>query len=199
MNKNQKKLSVRKRMKIRKDIRKDNIWNELNLYGSEVFASDEIHQAFNQTHHVWSTVGEHTMRVAYSSVMLCHMLRRLHIKVDIPTVVVASLSHDLGILGRDEKYSSNKECHREHPKDSVIVAKKLFDNIPQKTEAIIERHMWPACKSKAPNSIEGMVVSVADKYNAVKDFIKGSEMNHTGMTYYVANRRNKTKLKKASI
>ena len=45
--------------------------------------------------------------------------------------------------------------------------------------------MWPMGQAKAPNSIEGIVVSVADKYNAVKDLVKGSEVNHTGVKNYV--------------
>ena len=58
--------------------------------------------------------------------------------------------------------------------------------MPEKTEDIIERHMWPVGKTKAPNSIEGVVVSVADKYNAVKDVVKGSDINQTGLKYNVS-------------
>ena len=105
--------------------------------------------------------------------------------------MIGSLCHDLGILGRNEKFSSEKECSIEHPKESVAVARELIDVLPEKTEDIIERHMWPAGQSKAPNSIEGAVVSVADKYNAVKDIIKGSEVNHTGVKNYVQDEREK--------
>ena len=112
-------------------------------------------------------------------------LKKLHIKVNVPAVVVASLCHDLGMLGRYEKFSSGKECSREHPKESVAVARELVSDLPEKTEDIIERHMWPMGQAKAPNSIEGIVVSVADKYNAVKDLVKGSEVNHTGVKNYV--------------
>ena len=188
------KLTVRDRMKIRKDIRRDCVWDELHMYGSEVIASDEMHKAFEQKHHMCSTVGEHTLRVAVSSVLICHVLRRLRINVDIPAVVVASLCHDLGMIGREEKYSSNRDCHRNHPKESVRVARRLVDNMPDKAEAIIERHMWPARGSKAPNSIEGIVVSVADKYNAVKDLVKGSEFHHTGVRYCVSNKKNRLKV-----
>lgn len=107
--------------------------------------------------------------------MLCYALRKLKINVSIPAVVIGALCHDLGILGRGEKYDSKKECSREHPKESVEVARVLVDELPEKTEDIIERHMWPVGDSKAPNSIEGAVVSVADKYNAVKDIVMGSK------------------------
>ena len=110
--------------------------------------------------------------------MICYALRKLNIKVSIPAVVIGALCHDLGMLGRSEKYSSARECSREHPKDSVEVARELLDEIPEKAEDIIERHMWPIGESEAPNSIEGVIVSVADKYNAVKDIVKGSEINN---------------------
>ena len=63
--------------------------------------------------------------------------------------------------------------------------------MPEKTEAIIERHMWPAGESEAPNSIEGVVVSVADKYSAVKDLVKGSEVKNTGVKNYIREEKQK--------
>lgn len=181
--------TIHRQIREKRENRKERIKSDLELYGSDVIKSEEMSRAFDQTHHKWSTVGEHTFRVAFSSVMICYALRKLNIKVNIPAVVIGSLCHDLGILGRDEKFSSEKECSIEHPKESVAVARELIDDLPEKTEDIIERHMWPAGQSKAPNSIEGAVVSVADKYNAVKDIIKGSEVNHTGVKNYVQDER----------
>jgi uncharacterized protein len=167
---------------------KDRIRNDVELYGGEVIDSEEMQKAFDQTHHFWSTVGEHTIRVTASSMKICYVLKKLHINVNIPAVVVASLCHDLGMLGRDEKYTSDKECHREHPKDSVAVAREIVSEMPEKTEDIIERHMWPMGPSEAPNSVEGFVVSIADKYNAVKDLVIGSEVNHTGVRHYMSGK-----------
>ena len=167
------------------------IVNDIERYGSEVIDSEEMQHAFEQRHHRWTTVGEHTLRVSVTSVMICYALKKLHIKTNVPAVVVASLCHDLGMIGRREKYASGKECSREHPKDSVTVAKELVSDMPEKTEDIIERHMWPAGKSKAPNSIEGVVVSVADKYNSVKDLVMGSDIKHTGVRHYVRKKRDR--------
>lgn len=161
--------------------RKDRIREDLERYGSEILNSEELRQAYGQTHHTWSTVGEHTLRVAAASLAICYLLRRLHIRTDIPAVVKGALCHDLGILGRDIKYASKEECYREHPADSVKVAQKLLEDLPQKSADIIERHMWPVAHSKAPNSLEGVIVSAADKYAAVKDIIQGSEVKHTGI------------------
>ena len=183
--------TIHKQIREKREDRKDRIRNDLEKYGGDVLASEEMKQAYEQTHHQWSTVGEHTARVAFSSVMICYALRKLGIKVNIPAVVVGALCHDLGILGRSEKYSSAKQCSVEHPKDSVEVARAIVDELPEKTEDIIERHMWPLGETEAPNSIEGVVVSVADKYSAVKDLIKGSEVKNTGVRNYLHEEREK--------
>lgn len=185
--------TIHRQIREKRDDRKERIKRDLQLYGDEVLKSEEMKEAFQQTHHRWSTVGEHTFRVAFSSVMICYLLKKLDIKVSVPAVVIGALCHDLGILGRDDKYTSSKEMSREHPKESVTVARGLVDDMPEKTEDIIERHMWPMGQSKAPNSIEGVIVSVADKYNAVKDVIKGSEVKQTGVKYYVRDEKEKIK------
>jgi 5'-deoxynucleotidase YfbR-like HD superfamily hydrolase len=168
----------------KRENRKERIRNDLKLYGSDVLESDEMKEAFEQTHHRLSTVGEHTLRVAASSLLLCYALKKIRVRVNLPAVVVGSLCHDLGMLGRHEKFSSAKERNREHPKESIAVAKDIVDELPEKAENIIERHMWPLGRSGAPNSIEEAVVSVADKYNAVKDVVKGSDVKNTGVKNY---------------
>lgn len=173
--------TIHKQIREKREARKRRAREDVRKYGSDVLKSDEMKQAFQQTHHTWATVGEHTMRVTLSSVLICYALKKLNIKVSVPAVVVGGLCHDLGILGRDKKYSSDIECSREHPHDSVEVAKEILDELPEKTEDIIERHMWPAGQSKMPNSIEGVIVSIADKYAAVKDIVKGSDIKNTGI------------------
>lgn len=183
--------TIHRQIREKREDRKDRIKGDLMLYGNDVLKSEEMKKAFEQTHHQWSTVGEHTFRVAFSSVMICYALRKLNIKVSIPAVVVGALCHDLGILGRSEKFSSVRECSREHPKDSVEVARGIVGEMPEKTEDIIVRHMWPAGEAEVPNSIEGVVVSVADKYSAVKDLVKGSEIKNTGVKNYLRNEKQK--------
>ena len=161
---------------------------DIERFGKEILNSDELKKAYQQTHHTWSTVGEHTLRVAAASVMICYALRKVHIRTDLSAVVKGSLCHDLGILGRNEKYASKRECSRQHPLDSVEVARKLVKDLPEKSADIIERHMWPGGHSKAPNSLEGVIVSAADKYAAIKDLVQGSELRHTGVKNYIRNR-----------
>ena len=185
--------TIYKQIKDKRADRKKRIQNDISSYGSDILNSDELKEAYDQTHHLWSTVGEHTLRVTASSVMICYVLRKLGIKANIPAVVIGSLCHDLGILKRDEKYSSNKECSKEHPSDSVKVARELVPDLTDHSADIIERHMWPAGSSKAPNSLEGLIVSSADKYAAVKDLVKGSDINNTGVRNVIRSETEKIK------
>ena len=155
--------------------------NDIEHYGGEILQSQELHRAYSQTHHTWSTVGEHTLRVAAASLAICYALKKLHIKTDIPAVVTGSLCHDLGILGRGGKFHSSKECSRQHPVDSVEVASRLTGELSEKEEAIITRHMWPVGKAKPPNSLEAAIVSAADKVAAVEDFVEGYEEKKPGL------------------
>ena len=149
------------------------IQEDLSLYGGKILASDEMRHAFRQKHHTLSTVGEHSLRVARMSLAICYALHRLHIATDLSAVVTGSLCHDLGILGRDEKYGSRRECGRRHPVDSVEVANRLVGELPEKAEDIISHHMWPVGGSRPPRSLEAVIVSAADKLAAVGDFVEG--------------------------
>ena len=72
---------------------------------------------------------------------------------------------------------------------------RIVDDMPEMAEKIIETHMWPMGRSDAPSTVEGVVVSVADKYTVVKDLVKGSDTNDTGLNNTV--RRYKDKVKDA--
>lgn len=177
----------------RSEERKAQMRRDLVLYGDKILKSDEMRQAFRQKHHTLSTVGEHTMRVAMTSLAICYALKKLHVRTDIQAVVTGSLSHDLGILGRNEKFSSSRECSRQHPEDSAELAEKLLGELPQKTSDIITRHMWPVGKSKPPNSLEAAIVSTADKIAAVEDFVEGYEEKRPGVLGVIREMRNRRK------
>ena len=166
---------------------KDKIKAELERYGGAILDSEEMRLASGQTHHTRSTVAEHTRRVAENSLAICHALKRLGIAADEKAVVEGALCHDLGILGRDEKYVNEKECCRRHPADSVEVARRLLDDLTEKTRDIIEHHMWPVAGSGRPGHLEGFIVSAADKAAAVEDIIIGSRLRPAGLRTTLRN------------
>ncbi len=145
---------------------------DLQRYGAQILTSGRFREACRQKHHLRASVGQHSVRVARASLKIAYALDAFGIRTDKRSLVVGSLCHDLGMLGRYEKYKNNAECCSRHPGDSVEEAKKFMPDIDLKTQQIIERHMFPL-NGKPPTSLEGAIVCAADKYASVKDLIMG--------------------------
>ncbi|SDZ99736.1 uncharacterized protein SAMN02745687_01369 [Lachnospiraceae bacterium NK3A20] len=146
-----------------------NIMNVLGMYGMNIMNSDEFRNAFQQVHHNVTTVGDHSLNVAVSALCICAFLSKLHINTKQKELTQAALCHDLGILGRYEKFENNRVCCRQHPVDSVDVAKKLVPDMDERTQKMIRTHMWPATPLNIPTSREGLIISLADKYCAIRE------------------------------
>ncbi|MCR4584333.1 MAG: HD domain-containing protein [Lachnospiraceae bacterium] len=145
--------------------------DNLQRYGQHIMDSTEFGESFTQTHHIDTTVGDHTLYVSKTSLRICYYLNKLHIKTDIRDMVVGSLCHDLGIIGREEKFSTKRECYHEHPADSVDIARKLHPELNEKTEKMIRNHMWPYTQG-SPGSREGYILVVADKYCSIREGLR---------------------------
>lgn len=142
----------------------------VRTYGEEILSSPEFLKAMQQKHHHVTTVGEHSIGVAYTSVKICRFLASMHIKTDTKAMVRGALCHDLGIVGRYEKFRNNLVCWQRHPKESVMVAEKLLGNLTSREKDIIGRHMWPTTPLP-PHCREGYVITIADKYCSVREVV----------------------------
>ena len=154
-------------MKRKERLKKKNML--IKKYGSDILCSEEFIQAFSERHHLKSNVGNHSILTARMSLNLCKVLNRFGYIVDEENAVRISLLHDLGMLGRKEKYKNTRVCHRMHPIDSAITAKQIWNDIDRDSVAAIRNHMWPLTP-KRPASREAYVLCVADKMAAVGDW-----------------------------
>ena len=59
-------------------------------------------------------------------------------------------------------------------------ARKLVGELSEKTENAISRHMWPFAGSKPPNSLEGAIVSMADKIATFEDYAEAIRRKAAG-------------------
>ena len=139
--------------------------------GAGVLASAFFLNAMHQRHHGRTTVGDHSMRVACTGLQISRLLEKFHVEVDEKAVIRSALCHDLGILGRDEKFENNRECCWRHPVESVDVANYILEDLTEKEADSISNHMWPLA-GKKPRYIEGLILTVADKYSSVLDTVK---------------------------
>ncbi len=120
---------------------------QMNLHGRTVLASPQFRRTFTQTHHFRTTVGDHSVNVTLASLWLCRFLSRFGIHTDPKRMTTAALCHDL---------------------DSAAIAKELLPNADQETLEIIKDHMWPVTGSM-PRTWEGFIITIADKYCAVRE------------------------------
>ncbi|MBR1628714.1 MAG: HD domain-containing protein [Lachnospiraceae bacterium] len=150
------------------------IKRKIKDYGSDILGSTWYKKAFSQTHHGKTSVGRHSIRVAEETLKVCALLSRLGISVDEKIAVRAALLHDLGILGRDQKFSSQYEMSRRHPLESLVVAKEFEPHIDERIEQAITRHMFPVF-SKPPTKAEAIAVCIADKVASVRDIVQKNE------------------------
>ena len=136
-------------------------------YGSDIICSDEFVKTFEQTHHKIMTVGDHTLSVTAEAVRLC-LAMRLNDDKTMKSVITASLCHDLGIMGRAEKFRNNAHCCARHPAESVLVYKKLTGEEDVRIIDSIKCHMFPI-RPGIPRFKEGWVLTVADKISATRE------------------------------
>ena len=136
-------------------------------YGKKILESEDFRRGYGQVHHGNTSVAQHSLDVAQAAVLLCRKFQERGYQPDERTVVIGALCHDLGILGRHEKYSNFVECCFRHPLDSVKTARKIFPDLDDKTAKAISRHMFPMT-ILPPTSLEGAIVSLADKYVSIK-------------------------------
>ncbi len=136
---------------------------KIKRYGGRIIKSPEFRAGFDQTHHYISSVSDHTLNVTIKALKISHKLRVFGFRPDERVIVKASLLHDLGIIGRYEKYKNNSECGKKHPGDSVKIARKMLKKLDDRTGDAIRYHMWPL-GGRLPKYIEGMIIIAADKW-----------------------------------
>ena len=142
----------------------------IKRFGNDILKSEEFEAALTQTHHHRSSVGDHSIMTARAGLTMCNLMKKAGVHIDQRKVVRISLLHDLGMLGRDERYRNNFMCGYLHPKNSAVTAQKLWSDIDRKSVRAIESHMWPLSPCM-PRSKEAVILCLADKVTAIGDRI----------------------------
>lgn len=143
---------------------------EIKEVGRVVLDSEIFKEGCGQVHHGTSTVGRHTLEVTEEALHISDVLESHGIKIDREELIKGSLCHDLGIIGRHEKYLNNFVCWLAHPHDSVKIAKMLYPDMSKHLSRMISRHMWPATPL-TPTSREGWILDLADTICAIRDVL----------------------------
>ncbi|MBQ8955659.1 MAG: HD domain-containing protein [Lachnospiraceae bacterium] len=145
----------------------DDIRDIIIKYGRDILCSEEFKATFGQTHHMSTTVGDHTLGVTAEAVKIC-LRHGLTDDETMRNVVTACLCHDLGIIGRHDKFKNNVQCLIWHPRHS---AEKYMEVTGERNERILDSilcHMFPL-KMQIPRYKEGWILVLADKIAAARE------------------------------
>ncbi len=143
-------------------------YNDIEQYGYMILESDIFAESFNQEHHKVTTVGEHTLHVAFKALEIAYKRQEKQKYINIEYVVQAALLHDLGIIGRYEKYANNLVSCYMHPIDSANIVRERFPYMSYEVISAVENHMFPATPIP-PTSPTGLILIMADKAVSVKE------------------------------
>ena len=132
--------------------------------GSRILFTKEFKKAYDQVHHLTETVADHMIDVAIVIIdRTFHDTAESTEAVDRRVLIEAALTHDLGILGRHEKYSGQIQTLLSHPKDTIRVLRdEMHIHDPQIEDAILT-HMFPVTPLLVPTTREARILSMADK------------------------------------
>ena len=144
------------------------ICSDIIQYGKDILTSDVFRKTATQPHHVQSTVLEHTMNVCIIAVKLCRERMRKGARLNEKDLVQAALCHDLGMIGREQKYRHVIDTWLRHPKESAKIAKEIVPDLSPNAEQMIRSHMWPL-SNLSPQSEEGKLLCLADKFASMAD------------------------------
>ena len=156
--------------KIRLKPSDEKICDLILRYGSPVLTSEAFKRTSEETHHLRSSLTDHTLNVCIMSLRLSELLNKMHIETDPKDLIQASLCHDLGMLDRTEKYSGRTAAWKGHAEESDSIARDLLPDISDNAENIILSHMWPV-SSQRPGSKEAVIVTAADKWASAADWV----------------------------
>ena len=139
-------------------------------YGSDILCSDIFQETFGQTHHHTTSVGEHTLGVAAEGVRFC-ISHGLTDEKTLNNVVTSCLCHDLGIMGRDEKFKNSLDTLIWPPRHSAEVYMDMTGEDNERVLDSIRCHMFPL-RMCIPRYKESWILVMADKIGASREKLK---------------------------
>ena len=116
------------------------------------------------TQHGEITCLEHCLQVAYCSYRACRLLR-----LDYRSAARGALLHDLFLYDWHQPNPYHGLHAFNHPRVALRNASVQFSLTPRESD-IIRKHMWPLTPA-FPRYRESLIVSLADKYCAVRETI----------------------------
>jgi len=118
--------------------------------------------------HRCTTRFNHCNDVAVCSYQIA---KALNITVDEESLMRGAMLHDYYLYDTKDDSISTFDHWMKHPEIALENAEELYD-LNDKEKGIIKSHMWPLNPTSMPDSTEGWLVCIADKYCAIREVVK---------------------------
>lgn len=138
--------------------------DEFNLIIKDIISNPFVLDMKNFRQHYDTTTFDHAYKVAYISYKICKKLN-----LDYISAARAGMLHDFYLYDWRQKSTWHKWHAFKHGRFASINASKIF-TLSDKELDMIKKHMWPVTPTP-PKSIEGFILTFADKYSATKESI----------------------------
>lgn len=152
---------------------KENICEDYtNICEFEDIINDLVHNDMvlkmkNYKQHYETSCFEHCKMVSYYCYLICKKYN-----LDYISAARAGMLHDLFLYDWRIRENGRKGLHAfTHPKTALENSLRLF-NLNEKECDIILKHMWPVTFFSFPKYKESFIITLVDKYCAIKESIK---------------------------
>ena len=143
----------------------------------DIIHNKTVQEMKNYRQHYDISTFKHCLNVSYFNYKVCKKLG-----LDYISSARAGMLHDLFLYDwRNSRKKLNLDGYHAfvHPKIALKNALKLFD-LNKKEQDIILKHMWPVTLFSIPKYRESFIITLTDKYSALKEsFIHYKEMLKT--------------------
>lgn len=146
----------------------------LIYYGKEIIDSEGMQKERKFIQHGRVTVFEHSVGVAYMSLLIA---RKLRLKMDERALIRGALLHDYFLYDWHEKEDYHKWHGFCHPRIALENANRDFE-LGEIEEDIIFKHMFPLTLRSMPKYRESVLVCLADKICACLETFSYSYMDY---------------------
>lgn len=142
--------------------------NEFNEIMSDILNNPNVLALQNHHQHYTTSRYTHCLEVSFYTYLICKKFN-----LDYISAARGAMLHDFYFYNwHNKNVEGQKKFHAfRHPRISLANAMELF-KLNDLEKDIILKHMWPMTVVP-PKYLEGLIVTIIDKYSATKGFMSG--------------------------
>lgn len=135
----------------------------------EYLENPQVMQMKQYCHHGNITTYDHCRNVTKKACKIADKLKLSNEKIR--NIIIGSILHDFYLYDYHHNRRRKEGIHAwSHPRTALRNAEEIFV-LNNKQRNIIRSHMFPTCLFHPPTCIEAWIVTLADKYCAIEEYI----------------------------